>query len=124
MTPLPKFEELTKEQVDLVCNGCGSRGFKAPNWFMYASCQHHDYGYYRGHTELDRLNCDRTFLREMKRDVSASKWYLRPIRYAGAYAYYLAVRQFGKKSFYYAPEYRTKEQIAIDLLINKKKFVG
>jgi hypothetical protein len=122
---LPKFEDLSKEQLNAICNGCGKKGgfFKPPNWFMLASCNHHDYGYWKGCTEADRLKCDETFLREMKKDVKRSNIFLRPIRYSAAYTYYFAVRKAGKSAFYYAKNPKTIEDLNQEVLMNRKTLV-
>jgi len=123
---LPKYEDLTPQQKSFICNGCGKKGgkLKAPDWFMLADCNHHDYGYYRGHTEEDRKKCDETFLKEMKKDVSRSPFYLKPARWSAAYAYYWAVRWFGKSAFYFAEKPRTLGDLEKEMFFNQKRFVG
>ena len=101
---MKKYEDLTPEEKRNICNGCGGKGsfIKPPHKaFFEASCNHHDYGYYKGGTEADRKRCDDKFYEAMKRDCSTLPWY-QYIRYRPwCWIYYLAVRQFGKKYFNY-----------------------
>jgi len=100
-----KYSDLTLEQKKEICNGCGSKGgwVKPPNFLFLASCNQHDFYYWRGRTETDRLKSDKSFYKHMKIDIQArgynifkKVWY-----YTWAYSYYKAVRIFGKKAFYY-----------------------
>lgn len=59
-TPV-KFEDIPKELMLLITNGCGGKG----GWivpphalFYYTSCNHHDYGYGCGGNGKNRLECD------------------------------------------------------------------
>lgn len=106
---MKKFEDLTPEERAMICNGCGPKGgwIKPPHAiFFKASCDHHDYGYWKGCTEADREICDRKFYEAMIADCAPLPWY-QYIRYRPwVYAYYHAVRLFGKESFYYGPDKR------------------
>ena len=100
-----KYEDLTEEDKKKICNGCGGKGsiIKPPHRiFFKASCNHHDYGYYKGGTERDRLTCDTKFYNEMKRDCKCLPFYQK-LRYVPwCLIYFKSVRIFGKKYFNYS----------------------
>lgn len=98
-----KFSELTLEEKQQICNGCGAKGglIKSPDFLFKASCDHHDYYYYLGGTEADRKVADDLFYCYMREDIKDAKWYLKPYYKMWAYGYYLAVRKFGKPYFNY-----------------------
>jgi hypothetical protein len=114
-----RFRDLTPEQKDFICNGCGGKGgwIQPPNFFFKADCNHHDFNYWLGCTEADRKTADKQFHAAMREDVKSQPWYKRPLFYVIAWTYYRAVRFSGKKFFYYGPSMRTKE----DLLEQMKK---
>lgn len=97
-----KFEELTKDEKTIICNGCGGKGswIKPPHSiFFKACCDRHDYGYWKGLTDNDRLKCDRTFYSAMLDDCNKLSWY-EYLRYRPwCWLYYIAVRLKGKKYF-------------------------
>lgn len=95
------YSELTDKQKSLVCNGCGGKGglVKPPNFLFKASCNQHDFYYWRGGTEEDRLKADKAFYEAMLVDVSNAEWYNKVQYKAIAYIYYKAVRRFGAKYF-------------------------
>lgn len=103
------YEDLTSEEKKMICNGCGGKGsfIRPPHGvFFKASCNHHDYGYWKGCTEADRFKCDYSFYEAMLQDCNRLPWYLY-LRYRPwCWAYYHAVRLFGGKFFYYADEKR------------------
>ena len=90
-----RYKNLTKEQKDKICNGCGSKGgwFNPPEFLFHASCNHHDFLYWKGVTEKDRKLADEAFYKYMKKDCK--KFY----DYIIAYIYYKAVRVMGNKYF-------------------------
>ena len=98
-----RYRELTEEQKKFVCNGCGGKsGFINPPEFLFnASCNHHDFLYWRGCTEADREVADKQFYEMMLKDIAEAKWYLKPHYHIWAYTYYKSVRLIGKKFFYY-----------------------
>jgi len=108
------FEALTPKEKRQICNGCGGKGgwIKPPHQaFFEASCDHHDYGYWKGCTEAARLNCDKSFYQAMKQDCESLPWY-QWIRYRPwCWIYYRAVRCFGKKYFNYGNENRDPGQV-------------
>jgi len=110
-----KHKGLTPEQKKYICNGCGSKGgwIKPPNFIFKASCNQHDFHYWRGCKESDRKKADKSFYKYMKIDIKErdynffkKAWY-----YTWAYSYYKAVRIFGKKAFYNADEMRELKDI-------------
>lgn len=107
-TPIP-YEDLTPGERQEICNGCGGKGglVKPPHRiFFQASCDHHDYGYWKGCTEADRKNADQMLYKMMKKDVATLPWYNK-IRYRPwCWLYYVAVRGIGRKFFYYGKEKR------------------
>ena len=108
-----RYKDLNSYQKKLICNGCGVKGgwIKPPDFLFHASCNHHDFRYWRGCTEADRKNADDSFYKWMKVDVSESKWYLKPYYHFLAWTYYKAVRLFGKKYFNYSDKPKTLEDL-------------
>ena len=104
-----KYSQLNTFQKQAICNGCGGKGsfIKPPNFLFKASCNHHDFLYWRGYEEIDRQIADEAFYKWMRVDIKEAKWYLKPYYHLWAYTYYKAVRLFGKKYFYYANKQRT-----------------
>lgn len=108
-----KYSDLTPQQKDKICNSCGGKGglINPPNFIFKASCNHHDFYYWRGCTNSDRKKADKAFYRYMRLDIQEAKWYLKPYYHQWALAYYLAVRLFGSKYFYYSEKMRTLADI-------------
>lgn len=100
-----KYSSLTPEQKKIICNGCGGKGgfIKPPDFIFHASCNQHDFYYWRGGNEKDRELADRQFYEAMSIDILNAKWYLRPYYRFWAYTYYIAVRIAGGKFFNYGP---------------------
>jgi len=98
-----RFNDLTDEEKEMICNGCGPKGglIPIPNFRFEASCNHHDFNYYIGCTEKQRKKADKQFLAAMRLDAGRNIYYR-----VWAYTYYMAVRAFGKKCFYYGPSQR------------------
>ena len=113
-----RYGDLTDEERALICNGCGPKGavLDAPDWLFEASCDHHDFNYWLGHTEDDRRRADWQFYEAMLRDAHRkasfwNEWWYRLM----AWTYYKAVRAFGKSAFYYGPHERTREDLNREL---------
>lgn len=106
-----KYSDLTPQQKEEITNGCGSKGgwIKPPNFIFKASCNQHDFYYWRGCKEADRKKADKSFYRYMKIDIKERDYNLlkKVWYYSWAWSYYVAVRLFGKKAFYYSDEMRT-----------------
>jgi hypothetical protein len=108
-----RYRQLTKEQKELICNGCGGKGgiINPPNFLFKASCNHHDFYYWRGGSEDDRTKADNQFYEKMKEDVSESHWIKKPFYSFTAWLYYKSVRRFGKKFFEYSESQKTHEDL-------------
>ena len=101
------FRDLTPEEIALVSNGCGGKGswVPVPDWLFSASCDHHDFEYWRGGTEQDRAAADWGFYTAMRKDAKQTPWWY-PTRLAllRAWAYYKAVRWFAKPYFHFGAQ--------------------
>lgn len=106
---MKKYKDLTREEKARICNGCGGKGgiVTPPHAvFFETSCNHHDYGYWKGCTETDRVRADRGLYTAMKLDCSRLTWY-RWLRYRPwCWLYYLAIRAVGGRFFYYGDQQR------------------
>lgn len=105
---IPKFRQFTREDVDElrklgIINGCGGKGgrVRPPQFKFRASCDQHDWNYYLGGQESDRLKADRQFLKAMVSDVYKLAWYRWPFHLLAAIMFYRAVRRFGSRFFDY-----------------------
>ena len=114
-----KYSDLTQEQKDFICNGCGGKGSRVPvpNFLFKASCNQHDFYYWRGCTEEDRAFSDEEFYRFMKIDVEEQSdglaQYL--IAHMWAYIYYKAVGTSGKGYFSYNDRMKTIEDLELEM---------
>lgn len=99
----PRWSELSEFQRDDVSNGCGAKGcwLRPPSFMFTASCDQHDFYYWRGASEADRVEADEAFLRAMLKDASRSGWWIRWLHRSLAYTYYWAVREYGDSYFTY-----------------------
>lgn len=106
-----RFRDLEPHHKEVVCNGCGGKGgkVKPPNFLFEASCDQHDFYYWRGGAEGDREKADKKFYAFMKKDVKRANIVLRPFYYVTAWWYYRAVVEFGKKYFHYGVMKRMKD---------------
>jgi endogenous inhibitor of DNA gyrase (YacG/DUF329 family) len=66
-----RYEDLTEDQKERICNGCGPKAgwVPVPEFFCHASCDKHDFSYWIGGTEEDRHKADDGFLRAMLVDA-------------------------------------------------------
>lgn len=100
------YQRLSPSQKEKICNGCGSKGgLNVPDTMygldMSEPCQIHDFMYHVGKTNADKEEADRTFLNNMNRVIEARSWrFLKPLRYARAKEYYIAVKYFGGSAFW------------------------
>ena len=105
-----KYSELTEAQKAEICNGCGAKGgfIKPPNFIFKASCNQHDFYYWRGCNEDNRKTADEAFYKYMKIDIQDRDYgFLKKAWYhTWAWGYFKAVRVFGKKAFTFADEMR------------------
>ncbi len=113
-----KYRDLTAKEREFITNGCGSKGgiVKVPNFMFKASCNQHDFYYWRGCTEKERLSADTKFYEKMLEDVTGVVWYKRWFYGAWAWTYYKAVRFGGKHAFYYADKQRTRLELMEEML--------
>ena len=115
MVMVLRYVDLTQVQKGLICNGCGGKGsiIPVPNFLFKASCNQHDFYYWRGCTEDAREAADDAFYKYMNIDVAESGksllvkvWY-----YSWAYVYYKFVRKLGGSYFHYSKMMRTLEDL-------------
>jgi len=108
-----RYRDLTPEQKKFICNGCGSKGafVKVPNFLFLASCNKHDFYYWRGKSQEDRQKADDSFYRWMKKDIATAVWYKKPYYHVWAYVYYKAVVIEGREHFSYRDSYKTVEDL-------------
>ena len=110
-----RYSDLTQEQKDNICNGCGGKGswIPVPNFIFKASCNQHDFYYWRGCSEKDRKIADDAFYKYMKIDIEERTTsivdYL--FHHGWAYTYYLSVRYFGKPYFEYSDNMKTAKDL-------------
>lgn len=95
-----RYRDLTQEDKLKICNGCGAKGgwFNPPEFLFHASCNQHDFYYWRGGTSHDRGLADKAFYKFMRKDAN-NGGILLPVHHVLALTYFLAVRFFGKKAF-------------------------
>ena len=108
-----RFWGLTPEERAFICNGCGGKGhwLKPPSWLFKACCDHHDFNYWLGFTEADRVRADLQFWEAMVEDANASPWWLRWWRRRMAWVYWKGVSRYGGPFFYYGPTEHTREDL-------------
>lgn len=112
-----RYRDLSNSEKKDITNGCGGKGgiINPPEFLFNASCNQHDFYYWRGGNWIDRLKADWGFYLEMLKDISlATKWYqiLRKILYIFiATIYFFAVRLIGWKFFEYRDKMKTKKDL-------------
>ena len=108
-----RYSKLTDRQKDIITNGCGGKGmgFKPPQFFFKASCNHHDFYYWRGGTEADRKHADSMFFLAMREDADrGNNIFAVTGNKLAAIFYYLAVRIGGRKYFSFG-EMKTEKDL-------------
>lgn len=118
MTTRLKWGDLTALQIAEICNGCGRKGgfVPVPDFFFTASCNHHDFKYWRGcngtwkEKRADRKRADIQFLAAMMEDVNRLPFDQQAHFHDIAYTYYRAVRWFGWIAYNWGKE-KTKEDL-------------
>ena len=100
------FSDLAPEEKAILCDGCGAKGRGAwvPDFMFTASCDQHDFYYWRGGTEHDRAVADEAFYAAMKLDVARLAWWRRPVARFLAWRYFRAVRRGAGSAFAHGPE--------------------
>lgn len=113
-----RFASITENQKESLIangtlNGCGGKGsfLNPPDWIFTASCYHHDFNYWLGHTEEDRKKADWQFYQAMVYDANQHPWYKKYLYRVIAWTYYKAVRMFAMPYFNYADSERTEEDL-------------
>ncbi len=112
-----RFHDLTPEERALICNGCGPKGgiMPVPEMGFSACCDHHDFNYWLGYSEFDRIRADWQFRDAMMADADKKPWWRRWWYRWMADLYYRAVRRWGMSAFYYGDRYRTREDLDAEL---------
>ncbi len=105
------YEKLTPFMKLYICNGCGGKGgvVVPPYGIMFkASCNHHDYGHWKGGNAKDRLKCNWEFYKALCADVKSLKcsFWKKPYYYVWATAYFSGVQLVSAKFFHYTKEPR------------------
>ncbi len=113
-----KYKDLTPEQKKFVSNGCGGKGgiVKPPNFIFLASCNHHDFKFWRGHTKKDFNKANRDFYDKMLLDIESQSWYKKPHYHLWAFTYFQSVNVFGKKFFNFADKPKTLADLQMEML--------
>jgi len=111
-----RFKDMTDEMLKAIhCGGCGARGswFNPPDFCFGKPCLQHDFHYWRGANEDDRLQADNAFLRFMRRTIKTKAWWRRPALHMTAWLYYKGVRAGGDDSFHFAKHMKTKADVTM-----------
>lgn len=99
-----RYSELTSEQIQEICNGCGGKGgiITPPHSAVFKEeCNHHDFNYFLGYSEEHRKKADTQLMYAMLLKCKSLSW-LQRLRYTPwCLVYYIAVRAVGWKFFYY-----------------------
>jgi len=117
----PRWSQLSARQRALFGNGCGAKGgrFNPPDFLFEASCDQHDFYYWRGGTEGDRAMADAGFFAAMRRDALRSPLHLRWFHRGAARVYYLAVRRWGGAAFSYRMEPKRWDDLRVAMEVNE-----
>lgn len=109
-----KWRDLTQADRDQlkedgILNGCGPEGYKKINTLLrrilpstYQEwCDHHDYNYYLGGSEADRIKADWQFYEALRAVAARQPWWSRPVYCLLAWLAYTVVRRNGAEFFNY-----------------------
>ena len=102
-----ELEDLTPEQYQYflrnVWNGVGSQEYaiKPPELCFALPSVRHDFYYWRGGTEADRLAADRRFLADALVEARRYRGVQRAFYVNAAYLYFYGLRALGTKAFEY-----------------------
>lgn len=101
------YTSASKEEKRDICNGCGAANakfdFVPDNIYglsITEACQIHDWMYYKGTTNEDKIEADRIFLHNMLRIIEHHGGFLKCLLRRRAYKYYLAVKHFGSTAYW------------------------
>jgi len=105
------YKDLTPIQKKFICNGCGSKGgiIKVPNFLFLASCNKHDFYFWRGGDSLEFIMANVLFYWFMLKDAWSALWYKRLYYIFWATAYFIAVMIGGWRVFNFS--FRQKDLI-------------
>ena len=117
-----KYKNLSEEEKKHICNGCGGKGgwVKPPNFRFKASCNHHDFKFWKGCSVEDFHIANKDFYNWMKEDIRSAVWYKRAHYRIWAFLYYGAVSIGGKKYFYFAKKPKTLEDLKEEMKTIKR----
>lgn len=138
------YSDLTPQQKEYICNGCGGKGgwIKPPDFIFLASCNHHDFKFWLGHTLEHFYKANKDFYTWMKKDIESiafykdgMNWIERTISiskvtikkshyHIWAYAYYQAVNIGGKKYFHFADTCKTLADLRREMAIESNREQG
>ncbi len=122
---LLKYSELNERQKDFISNGCGSKGgiIKIPNFRFKASCNQHDFYYWRGCSIEHRNKADVSFYNLMKEDIRETdlSWYKIAYYHTWAWSYYQAVSWFGGDFFNYDDNPKTAHDLNREMMQCKRE---
>lgn len=99
-----------------ILNGCGGKGswVPVPDFMFSASCDHHDFNYWLGGSEADRVKADWQFFEAMVQDAGREPWWRRWWARRAAALYHWAVRRYAGR--YFHPVRRTFADLERELL--------
>lgn len=103
-----ELEDLTDEQYEFfirhIWNGVGSQEFalKPPALIFNPASVRHDFYYWRGGGEIERLAADVRFLNEALQACDYMPWTTRWFYVGAAHVYYRGLRVLGQRSFEYS----------------------
>ena len=115
-----KYSDLTRNQKRFICNSCGNKGgyIKPPNFIFKASCNHHDFYYWRGCTKEDFKEANREFYNLMKKDIEEVEFYKKAYYHVWAFSYFKAVEFVGKKYFNFSDKQKTLEDLKKEIALS------
>jgi len=101
--------------VAVVSNGCGPECWKHDlgqnqplGIDLSPACDIHDWMYFEGSTERDRVAADDLFWVNLKTLIRESGGWLKPYRWVVGWLYWRAVAQVGRLFFEYVPETKAR----------------
>lgn len=101
------YSDLTVEDKKLLCNGCGAKAggwLDVPEFLFSASCDQHDFYYWRGGSNHDRWVADRDFYKHARKDANAAVWWKVPFYHLVGLVYFTAVRLIAWNFFSYGKQ--------------------
>jgi len=114
-----RYRNLTPKAIEMICNGCTVKGgfFKVPNFLFDASCNQHDFYYWRGYTDECRKKADKMFYEAMLEDAKKPEYGFFESNFykLWAWSYYIAVRLKGKKYFHFGDKMKGQEELNKEL---------